>query len=275
MISGVAYSRITLALDIIKKLETGYHELNIIKQEINLCDEISIEEAEKTEITCNYDNIPLDDSNLCIKALNVVKKMFNINKNVSIDLEKSIPPGSGLAGGSSDAATTIKLLNTLWKLNMTKEQMLDCGFLVGMDVPYFFIGGTAFDTEATQKLEQLKSLPQKHVILINPGFSVSTKEAYANVDYNNIGTKLSANKMKESIEDFNPSLMHNDFESIVFPKYPELKKIKDFLEEKKINALMSGSGSTIFGITEDYTKIEQAYDNAKRLYPDVILTQTK
>lgn len=275
MISGVAYSRITLALDIIKKLETGYHELNIIKQEINLCDEISIEEADVTKITCNYDNVPLDDSNLCIKALNVVKKMFNINKNVSIDLEKSIPPGAGLAGGSSDAATTIKLLNTLWNLNMTQEQMLDCGFLVGMDVPYFFIGGTAFDTEATQQLTKLKSLPQKHVILINPGFSVSTKEAYANIDYSNIGAKLAANKMKESIDNFDPSLMHNDFESVIFPKYPELKKIKDFLEEKKINALMSGSGSTIFGITEDYTKIEQAYDSAKRLYPDVILTQTK
>ena len=275
MISGVAYSRITLALDIIKKLETGYHELNIIKQEINLCDEISIEEADVTKITCNYDNVPLDDSNLCIKALNVVKKMFNIDKNVSIDLEKSIPPGAGLAGGSSDAATTIKLLNTLWNLNMTQEQMLDCGFLVGMDVPYFFIGGTAFDTEATQQLTKLKSLPQKHVILINPGFSVSTKEAYANIDYSNIGAKLAANKMKESIDNFDPSLMHNDFESVIFPKYPELKKIKDFLEEKKINALMSGSGSTIFGITEDYTKIEQAYDSAKRLYPDVILTQTK
>jgi len=277
-VKGTAYSRITLALDIIRKLDTGYHELNIIKQRINLCDEITIFDSDDTRLKCNFDDIPTDKNNICIMALDFIKEKCKIKKNVIIELVKNIPAGAGLAGGSSNGATTIMLLNQLWNLGMSKEDMIDIGYKIGMDVPYFFLGGTVFDTEGTCRLEELNKLPKMNVILINPGLHISTKGAYQNIDYRNIGKIMAASKMKACIKQgkINEALntMHNDFENVIFPKYNGLEKIKVFLEENKMRALMSGSGSTVFGITPDYQLAEDTYKLAKERYQLVILTTT-
>lgn len=277
-VKGKSYSRITLALDIIRKLDTEYHEVNIIKQQINLYDEITIIESNETKLECNFDDVPTDKNNICLRALDSIREKFNIKKNVLIQIEKRIPAGAGLAGGSSNGATTIMLLNQLWNLGMPKEEMINIGYDIGMDVPYFFLGGTVFDTEGTCKLEELNKLPKMNVLLINPSFHISTKEAYQNIDYRSIGKIMAAARMKDCIKqekiDETLNNMHNDFENVVFPKYNNLEEIKGFLKENKIQALLSGSGSTVFGITPDNQLAEDTYKMAKEMYPLVILTTT-
>ena len=142
VLSAKSHSRLTLALDIVGKLAKGeykgFHELNLVKQEIELHDTIQIMSSEKMQLICNMPGIPVDDSNICWKAAALLKNQFNIKENVRIIIEKQIPAEAGLAGGSSNAATTLKLLAQLWELDVTKEQLMRLGRRLGMDVPFFF-----------------------------------------------------------------------------------------------------------------------------------------
>lgn len=144
-IIGKSYARVTLALDIVKKNRAGkyigFHELGIIKHQIDLFDEIEIEESAETKIICDNSDVPVDESNTCWQAVNLVKKYFDIKENVLIKIEKKIPAQGGLAGGSSNGATTLKLLNKLWQLNLSTEKMIELGRKIGMDVPYFLLEG--------------------------------------------------------------------------------------------------------------------------------------
>ena len=227
MLTEKSYARITLALDILKKLKggdlEGYHKLNIIKHQIDLYDTISIEEADKTEIICNNSHVPKDNTNLCWKAADLLKHECKINKNIKITLEKNIPIQGGLAGGSSNAAITLLLLNQLWNLNLTEQQLLGFAQKVGMDVPYCIIGNTAFDTESTGILNNINTKLNLNFIIILPEFGVSTTDAYKNIDYNYI-TKFNhkTQAMKEAIQNNTKEdvikNMHNDFELSVFSK---------------------------------------------------------
>lgn len=254
-------TRITLALDIVKKLTTGkykgYHELNIIKHQIDLHDTVSIEESLVTEIFSNDPFVPLDNTNLCIKALNLIKEKYNLNKHVKITLYKEIPIEGGLAGGSANAATTIEMLNEMWQLNMTLEDKIEIGRQIGMDVPFYFCAGTAIDTEISNPKKINTNLKFDFIIVI-PDFGVSTTQAYKDIDYNAIN--LESKKTKNMIDGLNSNnalevikSMHNDFEKSVFSKLPELKKIKDHLITLGcLNAVMSGSGSSIIGVLKDH-----------------------
>jgi 4-diphosphocytidyl-2-C-methyl-D-erythritol kinase len=262
-----SYTRITLGLDIIRKLTggyyAGYHELAIVKHQIDLFDTITIERARSMKITCNDPKTPTDATNLCWQAAEAVRREFGVADNVHIHIEKRIPVQGGLAGGSANAATVLALLGAMWELESDIPVMMRLGRDIGMDVPYYFLGATALDTEATGALEPVKTSCTFHFVLCLPDFGVSTKEAYGNIDYRQTA------KQRDKTETLIQALrkddcqkacrgMHNDFELSVFLRHPELPVIKGQLLDKGCSAaFLSGSGSTMIGVAQSREHAEE------------------
>ncbi len=259
-ITEKSYTRITLALDIIRKIPDGpfrgYHELSIIKHPIGLFDVITVEESETTRIVCDNPSVPIDKNNICLTVLDRIRTLFAIDANVTITIEKNIPVMGGLAGGSANAATMLTMLDKLWGLHLTVERMIEIGRAVGMDVPFFFLEKTALDTEAGGVLEPIPTSCSFDFLLVVPPFGVSTKEAYATIDYRRVGKNSSStDALKRALMASNASgvinNVHNDFELSVFSSYPELARIKQrLLDLGCTTAFMTGSGSTIAGIID-------------------------
>lgn len=262
-----SYTRVTLALDIVKKLNegpyTGYHELAIIKHQIDLYDIISLENAPFLSIECDNPLVPCDNNNICWKAVELIKKELGTQKSVRISLKKHIPVMGGLAGGSANAATVLMLLNKYWELDLSVEQMMEFGRKLGMDVPYYFLGGTAFDSEATGVIRKIPTDMKFVFLLAIPEFGVSTSMAYQKLNYSCINTNRGkTDTLIDSLQKNDNqgvlNSMHNDFESSVFTIYPELNKIKNALIDAGCeNAIMSGSGSTIMGITDTFCHAQE------------------
>jgi 4-diphosphocytidyl-2-C-methyl-D-erythritol kinase len=281
MISEKSYSRITLALDIVEKIKEGdfkgFHKLNIIKHQINLYDTISIEDSKDMEIMCNKHDVPLDNKNICWKVIDLIKNEFRISKNVLIKIDKKIPVEGGLAGGSTNAATTIKIMNELWELGMGLDQMIVLGRKIGMDVPYYFFGKTAFDTEIPDQVERINTDLKYKYILGFPEIGVPTKEAYSTLDYNLISqNREKTTLMFKGFMNNDPELvkknLHNDFEYTIFKKHAVLGNIKDELKKFGCGHIsMSGSGSTIFAIIKNN---EQGKDIQNQLTYKSIITSS-
>ncbi len=260
MIVEKSYTRITLALDIIQKLRNGayrgYHELNIIKHQIDLYDIITIRPSKKMTISCNMFGVPVDDTNLCWQAAEALKNKLDIQENIHINIEKNIPVKGGLAGGSANAALILSMLNTLWELKLGNSQLSEIGRIIGMDVPFYFTGGTAFDTETTGVLEPVPTDLQFDFVLVIPDFGISTRAAYANIDYTAIAQNIKKTTLMKDAFNKNDrqsviSLMHNDFEESVFKQYPMLRQIREeMIRAGCLNAVLTGSGSTLIGIAE-------------------------
>jgi 4-diphosphocytidyl-2-C-methyl-D-erythritol kinase len=264
-----SFTRITLALDIIGTIAQGrfkgFHEVSIVKHQIGLYDTVTVEDSEAARIRCSHSAVPRDNTNICWKALDALKNACHIDKNVIITIEKNIPVFGGLAGGSANGASTLKLLNKLWDLKLGIKELIELGRDVGMDVPYYFLGNTAFDSESTGILEPIHTKLCFDFVLVIPNFGVSTREAYNNIDYRLIAanvekTEAMKKAFKANDRDAVIGATHNDFERSVFKRYPQLKIIKNkLLDLGCLNAVMSGSGSTVIGIldqTADKEKIK-------------------
>ncbi len=261
MITEPSYTRVTLALDIVRRIQDGpykgYHELGSIKHRIDLCDFVGIEEAKADRIECNDPLVPCDGRNICLTVAARLRKKFDIRSGVRITIDKRIPVMGGLAGGSANAATTLAILNRLWGLELSTAECIDLGRLIGMDVPYYFIGGSAFDSEAGLRLEPIESECSFVFVLACPEFGVSTAEAYQGLDYDTIGLKRDrTDSLRAALETGDAQAMvpcmHNDFESSVFLRYPRLAAIKNELLAAGCSAAMlTGSGSTVIGIARD------------------------
>jgi 4-diphosphocytidyl-2-C-methyl-D-erythritol kinase len=266
-LTAQSYTRVTLALDIIGKITEGaykgYHELGIIKHRINLSDTISVEESAVTEIICDNPMVPLDNRNICWQALNTLKKKYSLDRNARITIKKNIPVMGGLAGGSANCATMLLLLTELFDLNCNQQQFIEIGRELGMDVPYYFVGNTAFDTEATGRLEPISTALTFDMLLAVPDFGVPTKSAYASLDYSLLGKKRNkTSAMREALlrnnRDAVIANMHNDFEFSVFRQFPKLKEIKRTLSACGCrNAILTGSGSTMLCIADAKMDIQE------------------
>ncbi|MDR3012660.1 MAG: 4-(cytidine 5'-diphospho)-2-C-methyl-D-erythritol kinase [Chitinispirillales bacterium] len=260
MITIESPTRITFALDIIRRLDDGpfcgYHELGIVKHQIALADTVSVEAfgGDSDIVECNDPRVPVDGSNICVKVCELLRERFGRGGYVRIFIDKKIPVMGGMAGGSANAAAALRAIDRLWELGLTIEQFKNLGRELGMDVPYFFTGGTAFDSEATGVIESIGATLKFHIVLAIPDFGISTKEAYGGIDYERIGKNVSlTNEMIGAFgsDDFDMAAknLHNDFESSIFPRHPRLKEIRDdLLKAGCISACMTGSGSTIIGI---------------------------
>lgn len=275
-----AYAKINIALDIVGKREDGYHLLRMIMQSIDLYDTIIIDKVDSgIKLKCNKHYVPTDERNLAYKAAKLFIETYSINQGVEIDLVKNIPVSAGLAGGSTDAAGVLKLMNKIFNINAPEEELKALGLKLGADVPYCISGGTALCEGIGEKITQLKPFKDKILVLIKPPFGVSTKEVYKEF---NLSKAIFHPKIEELItamekDDiyFVSDNMKNLLENVTLKKHRVITNIK---EEVKLNGsigtMMSGSGPTVFAFFDDMLKAQVCYDNMKKKYKDVFITRT-
>jgi len=251
-------AKINLGLHIHKKREDGFHELETILQMVTWFDELQLEETcEKVELFCDTPEIPNDETNLVVKAARLLQKHFPGRcAGVNITLKKSIPSGAGLGGGSGNAAGVLLALNHLWDLKISRENLIALSGELGSDVPFFLISPCAIGTGKGEILEPIKNPINLYVLMIYPNLPLSTPWVYGNL-------KLKLTKHKNNISILTNFLMrsdfaqlgaglYNDLEPIVFKRYPEILEIKnELLRSGAGGALLSGSGSTVFGIFDN------------------------
>lgn len=259
-------AKINLALQVLSKRMDGYHNINTIFLKIPFYDELIFEDSDKTEIISNYDfNIPIE-KNLVFQAIDLVKKKFKIEKNLKVQLNKRIPTGAGLGGGSSNAAMTLLFLNKTWNLNIDKFKLAELGLELGSDVPFFLTQlNVAIGKGRGEILTPLPLNLKCYLILVTSNLHVSTKEAYSGLI---LDEKVIESNFTELINLNKPlkKILFNDFESTVFQKHPELAEIKKILYDNFADyAGMSGSGSTMFGLFSNFDKVEDTITTIENL----------
>jgi 4-diphosphocytidyl-2-C-methyl-D-erythritol kinase len=276
-----AYAKVNLGLDVVCRRPDGYHEVKMVMQTIGLYDELTFlkkayDGSEAIKIVTDSSEIPIDENNLVYRAAALVLERYRPDAGVEITLKKNIPVAAGMAGGSTDAAAVFRGLNELFDLKMPLEEMCGMGVKIGADVPYCIISGTALAEGIGEKLTTLPPPPPCHVLIAKPDISVSTKWAYENLHANELSHHPDIDGMVLAIRtqdlDGITARMENVFEAVTMKKYPVIKEIKDKMRALGAeNALMSGSGPTVFGIFRDRDKAEIAYGQLKMKY-NVYLT---
>lgn len=277
-----SYAKVNLFLRIGKKLSSGYHNLQAVMQRIELSDNLTIEPVAEDSIIVECTNKELEnENNLAYKAALLLKKKFKVRQGVRIFIEKNIPIEAGLGGGSSDAATTLMNLNKLWGLKLKENQLIELASQIGSDVP-FFIGENAALVEGIgDNVKPIRKSFSINLVLINPGFRVSTKWAYSVFDKQKpkIKTKADINNLIKAIEKKDikeiANNLHNDFEPIITKKYRIVQDIKNnLLRNDALNACISGSGPTVFGVFNSIYEAREAFFKIQYDYPFVFLTKT-
>ena len=276
-----AYAKINISLDIVGKRECdGYHLLRMIMQNIDLYDEIEVEKQECGIILeCNKSYVPVDNRNLAYKAAEIFKERYDIVDGVKINIEKNIPVSAGLAGGSTDAAAVLKVMNKLFNVNATEEELMELGLKLGADIPYCIHGGTALCEGIGEIITPIKPFRDKIVVLVKPAFGVSTKEVYKNFNLEKVKQHPKTAEIINAIENddlnFVASNMKNLLENVTLRKHKILIKIKEEMNAcGAINSMMSGSGPTVFAFFDDMLKAQRCFEKMKKKYSDVFITRT-
>ena len=261
-----SYAKVNVGLKILNKRPDGYHNISTIFQEIDLYDELIVSKnISGCQFSSNVNWLHNDQNNLCVIAYNHMKDIYDI-KGIDIMLTKNISRGSGLGSGSSNAAAVLKSINKIYDLNVSDDDLIEIGSKIGADVPFFIKGGTQIGEGIGEKLIGLKSVIKGRYLIIIPDLTIDTKWAYSQskniLDNGPLPTKFS-NLLGEKIVNLDTiKFFENDFESVVFPTYPEIGAIKKNLFALGAKfASLSGSGSTVFGIFDDDAKIKKAFSH--------------
>lgn len=270
-----APAKINLTLDVLHKRPDGYHEVEMIMTTVDLSDRIGLESRDDgmIQIVSADRYVPDDHRNLAYQAAKLLKDTYKVTKGVSIILEKKIPVAAGLAGGSSDAAATLKGLNQLWNLNLTVDQLAVHGAKIGSDVSFCVYGGTALATGRGESIHELSSPPNCWIILAKPSIGVSTADVYgglnvAEIDHPN--TKEMIRAIQEKNYDLMCSSMGNALESVTLKLYPEVSMIKEQMMKFGADAvLMSGSGPTVFGLVQHESRVNRIYNGLRGFCDEV------
>ena len=260
-----AFAKINLGLDVLGKREDGYHEVRMIMQTIRMYDQLDMRKSVEPGIhlTTNKKYIPVDENNLVWRAAKLMMDTCGIIEGVSIHLHKVIPVAAGMAGGSSDAAATLVGMNRLFHCGLSKEKLMELGVQIGADVPYCVHRGTALAEGIGEKLTVLPPMPDCWILIGKPGISVSTKYVYTTLDLNTDTVHPDIDGMKKALEDGNlygiTERMGNVLQDVTIPAYPEVERIKEQMKTLgAVNAMMSGSGPTVFGIFDNEEKAQKA-----------------
>ncbi len=260
-----AFVKINLGLDVLGKREDGYHEVRMIMQTIRMYDQLDMRKSVEPGIhlTTNKKYIPVDENNLVWRAAKLMMDTCGIMEGVSIHLHKVIPVAAGMAGGSSDAAATLVGMNRLFHCGLSKEKLMELGVQIGADVPYCVLRGTALAEGIGEKLTVLPPMPDCWILIGKPGISVSTKYVYTTLDLNTDTVHPDIDGMKKALEDGNlygiTERMGNVLQDVTIPAYPEVERIKEQMKALgAVNAMMSGSGPTVFGIFDNEEKAQKA-----------------
>ncbi len=278
-----ARAKINLGLDVLGKREDGYHEVRMIMQTIGIYDRIIINKIPEDEIriVSNLSFLPVNENNLIYKAAKLLKDEYNFAGGVEVNLNKFIPVAAGMAGGSTDAASTLFGINKLFDLGLSTSTMMQLGVNIGADVPYCVMRGTALAEGIGEKLTRLKSVPHMWIVIAKPSINVSTKLVYENLDMGGVSTHPDIDGIISAINEQNiekiAMRMGNVLETVTIPLYPVIEDIKtDMITHGAYNAMMSGSGPTVFGIFPDeQTALNcQAYLKEKGDARTVYITET-
>ncbi len=260
-------AKINLFLHVTGKRKDGYHNIFTLFYPVSLYDIITIEKSEKTVLTCSNKNIPVDNNNLIIKTHNILKEKYGLEDNYKIHLEKNIPTGAGLGGGSSNAAKYLNAVNIASNIGLSYYQMAEIMASIGSDTVFFLHNRPAFASGRGEVIEDYVELPPLFLLIINPNIFISTKEIYNHpaLTYSNIESNK---KLKKSYTfDELVSIMKNDMQTPVFLIHKEVKNIVDDLNNNtKGHTLMSGSGSTVFAVYNNEQDRDFAYNMAKEKY---------
>jgi 4-diphosphocytidyl-2-C-methyl-D-erythritol kinase len=264
-----APAKINLSLDVLNKRPDGYHEVEMIMTTIDLADRLELTLLEKDQIKIQSHNrfVPDDQRNLAYQAANLLKERFQIQKGVVISIDKSIPVAAGLAGGSSDAAATLRGLNQLWGLGLTLDELAKIGAEIGSDVSFCVYGGTALAKGRGEEIIELPAPPMCWVILAKPFIGVSTADVYRRLDVNHLKHPNTAEMIKGITNgDYRQVCdnMGNVLESVTLNVHPEVAQIKEQMKRFGADAvLMSGSGPTVFGLVRHDSRMHRIYNGLR------------
>ena len=274
-----AYAKVNLSLDITGKRPNGYHEVEMIMQQISLHDVVTLEKISSgISIHTNCPYIPSDHRNIVYQVAQEMMDQYQLSGGLSIDIEKNIPVAAGLAGGSADAAAVIMGMNNLFKLDLPLEVMKAFALKFGADIPFCIEGGAAIARGIGEELEPIKGLKDTWMVLVKPNIGVSTESVYKQVNISQIKKHPPTLKLKEAIEKNDlhnlSKYMYNVLEEVTGKNYPVIelleKKLRSF---NALGAMMSGSGPTVFGIYRNYKNAQKAYKNLLKTQREVFLVQ--
>lgn len=266
-----AFAKINLGLRVHGRRPDGYHEISTVFQTVSLRDTLSLQATSdgKLELVCSDPSIPTDESNLVLRAASSLRRRFGVSRGARVELEKVIPAGGGLGGGSSDAAVTLAALATLWGIETGAVELSAIGARLGADVPFFLTGGTALGTGTGADIRPLEDAPKMHLVIVTPGVHVSTAEAYGALGAPALTkveplANLSVSRTETDFPDSLCGVWSNDFEAVVVRLYPEIGRAREALAGAGASRVMlSGSGSSVFGVFESKAEAARARESLK------------
>lgn len=265
-----AYAKINLGLDVTGKLPNGYHEVKMIMQSVGIYDELTLTKTDSgITIATDESELPTNEDNLIYRAAKLMFDTYSITGGVHIQLSKNIPIAAGMAGGSTDAAATMKGINRLYQLNIPTQELMRISVSIGADVPYCILGGTALAEGIGEILTPLAPAPSCHLLVAKPDINVSTKYVYEHLDasetlshpdINGIVDAINMGSLQGIIE-----RLGNVLETVTVEAYPIISDLKkQMLELGAAGSLMSGSGPTVFGIYTDEKSVQNAYEQIRK-----------
>jgi 4-diphosphocytidyl-2-C-methyl-D-erythritol kinase len=279
-----SFAKVNLALSVLGRRGDGYHDIQTIFQSIDIFDEMEFRAASQLKLHCEGLPDICPEDNLVWKAAKLLATELDIKQGAAIQLRKKIPAGSGLGGGSSNAAATLLGLCQFWKVDISNADLWSLAADLGSDVPFFIYGGTALGSGRGEKIRPLGDLPPAHLVVIFPGIHVSTAKAYSSL---NLGLTSSTedhriHRFCSQVENGSSHLtgIFNDFEESVLAAHPPIVEAKRFLEEQgALGALLSGSGSSVFGFFVDeessLAAVRRAAQSSWRVFPAKTLSRAE
>ncbi|MEO0757141.1 MAG: 4-(cytidine 5'-diphospho)-2-C-methyl-D-erythritol kinase [Cyanobacteria bacterium J06648_16] len=290
----LAAAKINLYLEIIGSRPDGFHELVMVMQSVDLCDlvTLTLRRMPTLQLTCDHPLVPTDKTNLALRAAVLLSEKFpeaaNVHGGLDIHIEKKIPVGAGLAGGSSNAAATLVGLNLLWNLGLTQIELMRLAAELGSDVPFSIMGGTAIATGRGEALDAIRGCDGLHVVLAKyESLSVSTPWAYRTyreqfadtyIDLSNQATlserqqRVHSGPVVSAITENNYAAvgqyLYNDFEKVVLPAHPPVRQLRAVMAQSGLGTLMSGSGPTVFTLTQTQVEAEHLAAKVRQQLPD-------
>lgn len=267
-----ALAKINLGLDVLGRRDNGYHDVRMVMQTIYLYDNVTLTKLEQPgiQVETNLSYLPVDENNIAYKAAKLLIEEFDIKEGVCIQLDKHIPVAAGMAGGSSNAAAVLVGMNRLFNLGLSQKELMERGVVLGADVPYCVMRGTALAEGIGEILSPLPPMPKCYILIAKPTISVSTKMVYEALDAKEIVDHPDIDGILQGLEQQNlekiASSMGNVLESVTIEKHPIIETIKDAMKEAgALNAMMSGSGPTVFGIFDDRKAAKEAGQKLKKM----------
>lgn len=253
-----AFAKINLGLRVHGRRPDGYHEISTLFQTVTLRDTLSFQATTDGSLglVCSDPEIPTDKTNLVLRAATALRERYGVRQGARVELEKVIPAGGGLGGGSADAAVTLAALATVWEIETDAGELAEIGARLGADVPFFLTGGTALGTGTGTDIRPLEDAPKMHLVIVTPGVHVSTAEAYGALGAPALTkveglVNLSVSRTEADFPDSLCDVWSNDFEAVVVRLYPEIGRAREALEGAGAERVMlSGSGSSVFGVFE-------------------------